>query len=538
MVIDKKNLKSLTFIVLISAYFAFVLNVKFWTFVFTNVEVNSVFETIALCVLPLILFVAYFIFFCLTAIPYVGKLLTAILLICSAASDYALQNLGIVINSDMIRNFAETTSREAADFITIHFMSYVLILGVLPAIGLCWININFSTLKTEIKNRLLGIIGGLFIVGVIVPFFYKPYISFGRNNYQIRYYINTFNYINSIMRYCKKNANKNRKFVILDDKPEVIANNQEQPRVLVLILGETARAKNFSLYGYERNTNPLLEKQDIIVFKRTKSCGTSTAVSLPCMFSVTGKHKFNITDAQYTQNLLDIVQKAGDDIIWKDNDDGCKRVCLRVKYIDARDGNKQPHCFNDYCYDEILLDELDTTLDNVKKDTLIVLHAMGSHGPSYYKRYPDSMKKFLPTCDTEDLQECSQDKIINTYDNTILYTDYVISSVIDMLKTRENLQASMLYVSDHGESLGEHNVYLHGLPEKIAPKEQKEVPMILWLSDKTKDNMNIDTSCLVKKAANGSFSHDNYAHTVFGLLAIKTTVYKENLDVLNQCQHK
>lgn len=538
MAICKKDFKSLTFIALMSAYFTFVLNIKFWTFVFTKAEVNSVFETIALCVLPLILFMAYFIFFSLITIPYLGKFLISILLICSAASDYALQNLGIVINPEMIRNFVETTSREAADFITVPFIGYVLILGVLPAIGLCLINIDFSSLKTEIKNRLLCVIGGLFIVGVIVPAFYKPYISFGRNNYQIRYYINTFNYINAVIRYYKKNANKNRKFVILDNKPEVMANKNEQPRVLVLILGETARAKNFSLYGYEKDTNPLLEKQDIIVFKDTKSCGTSTAVSLPCMFSVTGKHKFNVTDAKYTQNLLDIVQKAGDEIIWKDNDDGCKGVCLRVKYIDARDGNKQPYCFNDYCYDDILLDELDTTLDNIKKDTLIVLHAMGSHGPSYYKRYPDNMKRFLPTCDTEDLQECSQEKIINTYDNTILYTDYVISSVIDMLKTKENLQAGMLYVSDHGESLGEHNVYLHGLPEKIAPKEQKEVPMILWLSDNAKENMNIDTSCLVKKAANESFSHDNYAHTIFGLLAIKTTVYKENLDVLNQCRLK
>jgi len=532
----KKNLKSLTFITIISAYFAFVLNIKFWSFVFTKAEVNGVFETIALFGLPFILFVVFFLFFSLITVPYLGKFLTAILLICSAASDYALQNLGIVINPDMIRNFVETTSREAADFITVPFICYVLILGVLPAISLYWINIDFYSLKTEIKKRLLCVLSGLLVVGIIIPIFYKPYISFGRNNYQIRYYINTFNYINAVTRYFKKNANKNRKFVILDNNPQVMADENSQPRVLVLVLGETARAMNFSLYGYEKQTNPLLEKQDIIVFKDTTSCGTSTAVSLPCMFSVLGKHKFNVTDAKYTQNFLDIIQAAGDDIIWKDNDDGCKGVCARVKYIDARDGNKQPYCFGDYCYDDILLDELDSTLDNIKKDTLIVLHAMGSHGPSYYKRYPDSMKQFTPSCDTEDLQECSQEEIINTYDNTILYTDYVISEVIDTLKKRDNIEASMLYVSDHGESLGEHNIYLHGLPDKIAPKEQKKVPMILWLSENAKENMKLDTSCLLKKAKDEAFSHDNYAHTIFGLMAIKTTVYKENLDVLNQCK--
>ena len=256
------------------------------------------------------------------------------------------------------------------------------------------------------------------------------------------------------------------------------------------------------------------------------------------MFSVSGKHKFNITDAKYTQNVLDIVQSAGDRVIWKDNDDGCKNVCVRVNYINAQASNKQPHCFKDYCYDDILLDNLEETLDNIQKDTLIVLHMMGSHGPAYYKRYPERMKVFEPACHTEDLQDCSQEEIVNAYDNTILYTDYIISSVIDLLKTKNNLQSSMLYVSDHGESLGEHNIYLHGLPDKIAPKEQKNIPMILWLSDNAKKNMSLDISCLRHKAEKGFYSHDNYAHTIFGLLDITTKTYRKNLDILNTCTQK
>ena len=536
MIKSKINLKALIFVILMSTYFAFALNLKFWTFVIDKAEINNFYEALAFCCLPFIVWVAYFFLFSILTVPYLGKIIIGILLICSAASDYWLQHLGIVINPEMIRNLVETNVREAADFITLPFIAYVAVLGVLPAISLFWINIDFSSLKKEIKSRLLILVGGLVVIALIIPVFYKSYISFGRNNYQIRYYINTFNYVNAVVRYYKKNANKNRTFVILDSHPQINYTQNKQPRVLVVVLGETARAHNFSLYGYSQKTNPLLEKQDIIVFKNTTSCGTSTAISLPCMFSVSGRHKFNVTEAKFTQNVLDIVQTAGDEVLWKDNDDGCKEVCVRTKYTDARKGNKQPYCFGDYCYDDILLDGLNETLDNIKKDTLIVLHAMGSHGPSYYKRYPQEMEQFKPSCHEDDLQKCSQNEIINAYDNTILYTDYVVSSVIDILKTKQNLQTGMIFVSDHGESLGEHNIYLHGLPFKFAPQEQKSIPMILWLSDSLKQNEHINTSCLQKKAEQDIFSHDNYSHTIMGLLGVSTTVYKENLDLLHGCR--
>lgn len=152
------------------------------------------------------------------------------------------------------------------------------------------------------------------------------------------------------------------------------------------------------------------------------------------MFSHLTRKNFDVTDAQYTQNLLDIAKASGYDVFWKDNDDGCKKVCDRVGKIDAKVGNKQPYCFGSYCHDDILLDGLNSRLSAVTKDTVIVLHMMGSHGPTYYKRYPDEFKRFQPACDTANLQDCSREQIINTYDNTIVYTDYVVSSVIDVLK--------------------------------------------------------------------------------------------------------
>lgn len=532
----KTPLNSTLFIAIISAYFSFMLNVKFWQFAVEKIEIDGFSVALFALTLPFFIFIPLFWFFSLIFVPRIGKPLVMLLLVLSAASDYALQNLGIVINSDMIRNFAETNLREASDFITLRAVAYVLIVGVLPAVWVYRTPVRFSSLKKEVKTRLLLFLAGLLTIGLIASAVYKEYASFGRNNSQVRYYINTFNYIYAVGRYYKRSADTKRKFVILDRAPQRLPNSQNKPRVLVLLVGETARAANFSLYGYEQNTNPELSRnKDITVFQNVSSCGTATAVSLPCMFSHLTRKRFNLTDAQYTQNLLDIAQSAGYDVFWKDNDDGCKKVCTRINHVDAKDGNKAPYCFGDYCHDDILLDGLENGLKDIKKDTLIVLHMMGSHGPTYFKRYPDKFKRFLPACDTANLQNCSQEQIVNTYNNTILYTDYVISSVINILNRQPQLQSGMLYASDHGESLGENNLYLHGLPYAIAPDEQKKIPMIMWLSPDLQKALRLNRSCLNEKAATQSFSHDNYFHTVLRMLFIDTTAYDRQLDIFSRC---
>lgn len=532
----KTPLNSTLFIAIISAYFSFMLNVKFWQFAVEKIEIDGFSVALFALTLPFFIFIPLFWFFSLIFVPRIGKPLVMLLLVLSAASDYALQNLGIVINSDMIRNFAETNLREASDFITLRAVAYVLIVGVLPTVWVYRTPVRFSSLKKEVKTRLLLFLAGLLTIGLIASAVYKEYASFGRNNSQVRYYINTFNYIYAVGRYYKRSADTKRKFVILDRAPQRLPNSQNKPRVLVLLVGETARAANFSLYGYEQNTNPELSRnKDITVFQNVSSCGTATAVSLPCMFSHLIRKRFNLTDAQYTQNLLDIAQSAGYDVFWKDNDDGCKKVCTRINHVDAKDGNKAPYCFGDYCHDDILLDGLENRLKDIKKDTLIVLHMMGSHGPTYFKRYPDKFKRFLPACDTANLQNCSQEQIVNTYNNTILYTDYVISSVINILNRQPQLQSGMLYASDHGESLGENNLYLHGLPYAIAPDEQKKIPMIMWLSPDLQKALRLNRSCLNEKAATQSFSHDNYFHTVLRMLFIDTTAYDRQLDIFSRC---
>lgn len=526
----------MAFIFSVSAYFSFMLNIKFWQFCFQKIEISNFYVVVFALTLPFFIFIPLFWLFNLVVLPRVGKAIVVTLLVLSSVSDYALWNLGVIINSEMVRNFMETNVREARDLITLRAVFYVLIVGVVPAVLVWRAKIVFLSFGQEVRQRLFGFLLSLVAVGVIVAVSYKEYASFGRNNKEVRYYVNTFNYIYAVGRYYKLSQDAKREFTVLDGSPQIIPNSSDKPRVMVLIVGETARAKNFSLYGYEKETNPLLSSNDdIVIFQDVMSCGTSTAVSLPCMFSHFDRKSFDVVDAQYTQNLLDIATAAGYEVVWKDNDDGCKRVCNRIGMIDAKVGNKQPYCFGDYCQDDILLDGLDERLNKIHKNTLIVLHTMGSHGPTYYKRYPDRFKKFVPACDTANLQDCTQEQIVNTYDNTIVYTDYLIDSVINILEKHHELQSGMLYVSDHGESLGENNIYLHGLPYKIAPEEQKKVPMILWTSDDLEKNLGIDMGCLRKLAREKRFSHDNYFHLVLKLLFIQSAVYDAKLDILSGC---
>jgi lipid A ethanolaminephosphotransferase len=155
---------------------------------------------------------------------------------------------------------------------------------------------------------------------------------------------------------------------------------------------------------------------------------------------------------------------------------------------------------------------------------------MGSHGPAYYKRYPQAFEIFTPTCQTNQLNECSDEQINNAYDNTIVYADYFLSRVIELLKNNaEDLDTAMFYISDHGESLGENGVYLHGMPYFMAPIEQVHVPAIMWFDKSFAGQVNM---AVLEMAANESFSHDNLFHTLLGLMRVETEVYDQSLDIM------
>ncbi len=535
---EKLVFSSSAFIAVLAAWFAFVLNIAFWRFVFRTVEYEGFSTIVFLIAVPVIMFFWMYLIFNLIVAPYVGKPLVMILLVASAVANYVMTGLGVYIDSDTIRNVLETNVREATDLMTVNACLIVFFTGVLPAVLVGFVKIGFKPFKQELASRLTRVAVMLGIAGVFAGVTYKDIVVYGRNYREERKQINTFNYIHSTVRYFKRKAQAKRHFTTLDEQAKLVPYENDRRTVFVLVVGETARAANFSLYDYERKTNPRLEKRNVVAFNNVASCGTATAVSLPCMFSNMSRAKFDVDDAKFTENMLDLLKRGGYDVLWIENDNGCKGVCSRVETKDVVAENDPKHCFGDYCHDEALLKDLRAKLANVKRDTVVVLHMMGSHGPTYYKRYPDRFKVFQPTCDTADIQGCSREAIVNTYDNTILYTDYVVSQAIKELKKYPQYEAGLMYVSDHGESLGENGIYLHGFPYKIAPKEQKEVPMILWLSETMQREDHMDYGCLKKLSKNNSFSHDNLYHTLLALLEIKTDTYDKTLDMFDACRTK
>lgn len=532
--IKRLTISSKLFIWIAAAYFGSVLNLSFYRFVLERFDIRSFSEAFFILSLPVFLIVPLLILFSLITVPYIGKTLVAVLLCLSAAANYAMFSLGIYIDADMYRNIIETNFREAADMVTPTAVLWFGLTGILPLFLLLICKISYRSGKREFYLRLKVIFFATAVFCCLTPLTYKNYVTFARNHSQIRRQVNTFNYIYAVARYYQRQAKANRSFVILDENP-VRRTRQSHSKVLLLVVGETARAANFSLYGYERKTNPLLERQDVVIFKDTSSCGTSTSISLPCMFSHLPRKKFDADDAEYTQNLVDLLAKAGCGVLWRENDDGCKGVCSRIITEETQKSKNKILCHDGACYDEILLDGLEEKLATVADDTVIVLHTIGSHGPAYYKRYPERFERFRPGCNTADLQNCDKREITNAYDNTILYTDYVVSSAIDILKKFPQYASMLIYVSDHGESLGENNLYLHGLPYPAAPDVQKQVPFILWASDKAKQVLSVDWDCLQKQAAEKNFSHDNLFHSVLGVFDIDTVVYDKTADIFAGC---
>ena len=306
--------------------------------------------------------------------------------------------------------------------------------------------------------------------------------------------------------------------------------------LVILVVGEAARADRFSINGYEKETNPLLKKEDIINFPNMFSCGTSTAHSIPCMFSIFPRDEYSYKKGISTENVLDVLKNTKDiSILWRDNNSDSKGVALRADYEDYQTPKINTIC-DDECRDEGMLVGLDEYIEkNKDRDIFIVLHQMGNHGPAYYKRYPKEFEKFTPVCKTNQLENCTQEEIGNAYDNAILYTDYFLSKTINFLKPySQTHQTALFYISDHGESLGENGLYLHGMPYAIAPKTQKNVGSFIWIGDGLMEKEYSKEK--LKSYKEKEFSHDNLFHTVLGLFEVETEVYKKELDILDDAR--
>tara|TARA_R110000772_G_scaffold2542_3_gene9179 strand:+ start:15160 stop:16644 length:1485 start_codon:yes stop_codon:yes gene_type:complete len=450
---------------------------------------------------------------------------------------YATFHYGIIFDYGMVQNTVETDSAEAFSYFNLYSLIFFLVLGLFPSILIYKIKVVRKTLVSELLSRARLITSCLVILSILISFFYVNFASVGRNNRELTSYLTPFKLYEASFKYMKRSLNNtSREFRLLDIKPTFKLVNSNQ-KVTVMVLGETARAKNFALNGYESPTNEHTKGTNIISFSNVASCGTATAVSVPCMFSRLDKENYDKHVADSQQNVLDIINLSGVEVVWIDNNNGgCKGVCKRVESVSIDVDESDPLCDGEYCFDQKLLEPLDNKLRNLHaENTLIVLHMIGSHGPTYFKRYPKQHRKFIPDCQRSDIQNCSSAELINTYDNTILYTDFILKQIIDRLEalsSNNDIDSSMLFVSDHGESLGENGFFLHGLPYVFAPKEQTHIPMLYWQAP---NNNQFDITCIQHKAES-ALSHDNFFDTLLGVTAVKTTAYIPQKDVFNTCK--
>jgi lipid A ethanolaminephosphotransferase len=467
-------------------------------------------------------------FLALVSSKYTIKPILILTLFISSIASYFMNNYNTIIDHTMIQNIFATNAKEAVDLFSFKLVLYVLFLWLLPSLWIYWVEVKYGTLKAEFISRLKIVSISLVVILFSVLIFSKFYTSFLREHIPLRYRTNPTYSLYSMGKYLKnKFKDRNIELKHIGEDAKITANDTGR-ELVILVIGEAARVDRFSLNGYPRETNPLLKKEDVISLRNVSSCGTSTEVSVPCMFSIYGRDSYTEKKGKSTENLLDVLTHAGVDVLWRENNQNSKAVASRVRYEDYRKPDKNQIC-DEECRDEGMLEGLQDYINSRPQgDILIVLHQMGNHGPAYYKRYPKSFEKFKPTCQTNQLNECSNKEINNAYDNVILYTDYFLSKTIRLLKQNDGrFETAMIYMSDHGESLGEKGLYLHGLPYFIAPDTQKNIAALFWLGD----SFNVKKKIL-KSKINKEYSQDNLFHTVLGLLEINTSLYDKKKDLL------
>jgi lipid A ethanolaminephosphotransferase len=253
------------------------------------------------------------------------------------------------------------------------------------------------------------------------------------------------------------------------------------------------------------------------------------------MFSPWGRAHYDKDRIEHSQSLLHVLEHAGIGTTWRDNQTGCKGVCEGLSFESFEHATVPGACTKDGCLDEAMLQGLAERIAARPGDQVVVLHQLGNHGPAYYARYPSRLRHFVPACETSDLDRCTRAGIVNAYDNAVLYTDDFVARTIRLLAAQADRDTALVYVSDHGESLGENGLYLHGVPYAIAPETQTRVPMLMWLSPGFAGSRGIDLACL-RAHGDDEVSQDYLFHSVLGLMQVRTPEYDPALDLFARCE--
>lgn len=406
----------------------------------------------------------------------VGKILLSFLFIGSSIGYYFIRTYDVMIDDTMMGNVFNTNYSEASAYYSASALLYVLFMGILPSVLLFITKIDYGRLKGFFKN-----IGYTLVVCIVIAFVNItnwPWIDRhstvgGSLVLPWSYVINSFRYQNSVRE-------ANREEIILPDATIT----DDVKSVVVLVIGESARRDHFSLYGYERETNPRLSRIDGLKAYKANSSATYTTAGVKAIL------EYRDCGELY-EILPNYLFRNGVDVVWRSSNWGQPPLHID-RYQTSTDVAAQYEGVSD-SLDESLIAGLRNLVETSQKNKmLIVLHTSTSHGPAYTTRYPPEFELFKPVCNTVEMSKCPHDQLMNAYDNTIVYTDYLLSEVIGQLQSLTDWKSCMIYVSDHGESLGEKNLYMHGVPMSVAPAEQYEIPFIVWRSDGTDSCRQLD----------------------------------------------
>lgn len=472
--------------------------------------------------------------------PKIYKWLLTVVFLFNGCLLFFMIRYNVIFDKDMLVNMLHSDLRESSEYLGFH--TYAVLSLILIALFLNWrrVQVSFDRLQKEFRQKGIVVFVLIVLFSLNLLFFFKDYSFFFRQNKQFKHLLLPLNYIDASFGAVRRYREANRPMVDLRSETRLESakwNQITQKTVFVMIIGETARAQNFSLLGYSRKTNPELEKvKDLVSFSQVQSCGTSTAVSVPCLFDYRGREEFMSSHERYS-NLLDLLDRAGFEVTWLDNNTGCQGVCANVRQVDLLTLSlPKDVCDSGHCFDDALFLGLQHVIEQSSSNKIfVVLHMLGSHGPQYFKRYPPPFDKFQPNCHGEDLASCTREQVVNSYDNTILYTDSVLAKTIFYLQGKKDWNVSWLYVSDHGESLGEKGLYLHAMPFRFAPDEQTHVPLLTWFNADFLKQFRIDLNC-VEKQKDKALSHDFIFHTYLGLTQVQHPVYDPQKDLFKDCR--
>lgn len=527
----RPRLSAEALVVLVSAWLVLALNGPLWDAVRAGSGSIRVLASLGVAV-----FALHALLFGLLCWGRLARPLLALLLVVTAFAHWYMSRYAVVLDTEMIRNVLHTDLAESRELVSGRMLLHALLLGVLPAVVVLLTRpLPARGWRRGLLRRAGFLLAMALLAAAALGVSSQGVFSLMRSDPALRYRITPGNYIVSLVRVLKPSKARGPVQVVGADAhrpPEALA---RKPRLLVLVVGETVRGDHWGLNGYARQTTPELAARGVINFPDVTACGTSTEVSLPCMFSPFGRERYDRDAIRGHESLLDVAARAGVGVLWRDNQSGCKGICIRQRSETMGPADAAALCADGRCFDEILLSGLQTRIDAVPGDALIVLHMLGNHGPNYFERYPPTFERWTPVCRTAELGRCTRREIVNAYDNAILYSDAVLGRLIDLLARQQGHDAAMLYLSDHGESLGEYGLFLHGAPYAIAPKPQLHVPMTLWMSPGFVAGERLDAACL-RDAAKGPASHDHLFSTVLGVFDVQSSVYRPERDLLGGCR--